>query len=110
MGAEPTGQWTLTITCPRPDSRARPGDDFFVQPERMAKTAATFFGPGTEITLTARTVRLRRTRPHPPGDIARLHHDFAMVLDCLRFNTCTDRGRDLYQLPRPVRTEIQEKD
>lgn len=102
--------WELTISCPRPSNRHRPGDDFFTRPERMAETVAIFFGPDTEITLTTRTVRLRRTRPHPPGDIERLHHDFAMVLDCLRFDTCTDRAQDRYQLPRPVRTEIRETD
>jgi hypothetical protein len=103
-------QWELTVTCPRPSDRHRPGDDFFTRPDRIAKTAAMFFAAGTEITLTARTVRLHRTSPHPPGDIARLHKSLAIALDCLRFNTCTDRARDRYELPRPIRTEIRETD
>lgn len=104
--AKPSGRWTLTITCPRPANRAV--DDFHTRPEKVAKIATEWFGPDAELTLTARTVRLTHTLPRPIENVAEWNERLATVLDCLYLDTHTDSGT--YRLPRPVRTEIQEKD
>ncbi|MFI2077528.1 hypothetical protein [Streptomyces triculaminicus] len=97
-------RWSLTITCPWPRNRAR--DDFFVRPGKATQAAVEWFGPGTEVTLTARTVRLRHTAAVPPGDLTRWYERLAVLLDCLYLGTRGEDGQ--CRLPRPVRTEIRE--
>lgn len=102
--ADAAPQWTVAISCPRPRNRAR--DNFHTRPDRVARTTADFFGRDAEITLTARTVRLRYTGNRPPGNIAEWHERLATVLSCLWLDTRGEDGR--YRLPHPVRTEILE--
>lgn len=106
MTTDPAGRWTLTITCPRPTNRAI--DDFHVRPEKVAKMAAEWFGPDAELTLTARTVRLTHTSPMPITNVAEWNERLATALHCLWLDTHTEGGA--YRLPRPVRTEIHEKE
>ncbi len=95
--------YTLTIACRRPRSRAV--DDFHVQPDRVARTVATFIGEDAELTLTPRTIRLTVTglgqMPNPKYWQQRLGE----VLDCLRLDVPRTRGE--YQLP-PLRFDIRE--
>lgn len=95
-------RWTVTISCPRPKSRAL--DDFHTRPDRVAQTTAVFFAGDAKLALTARTVKLRYSGSNPPGDIANLHERLATLLDCLHLTTRGDDGH--YRLPRPVRTEM----
>lgn len=106
MTSAPVGQWTLTITCPRPKNRAI--DDFHTRPEKVARVAAEWFGPDAELTLTARTVRLTHTLPCPIENVAEWNERLATVLDCLYLDTRVEGGG--HHLPRPVRTEIHEKE
>jgi hypothetical protein len=106
MGAEPAGQWTLTITCPRPKNRAV--DDFHVRPDKVTRVGVEWFGEGAELTLTARTVRLTQTTDAPVRDLTMWQQKLATVLYCLMLDTHTNGGA--YRLPRPVRTEVHEKE
>lgn len=106
MSSEPAGRWKLTITCPRPANRAV--DDFHTQPEKVTALAAEWFGPGTELTLTARAVRLVHTLPIPISNVTEWNERLATALSCLYLDTMVEGGG--YCLPRPVRTEIQEVD
>lgn len=94
-------RWTVLITCPRPRNRAV--DTFHTQPDKVARLAATWFPAGAELTLTARTVRLRCSYNYPPK-LDHLYEQLATALACLYLDTRGDRG---YRLPRPVRTEIR---
>ena len=100
--AEP--RFTLTITCRRPSSRAV--DDFHIQPERIARTVATFVGGDAELTLTARTARLNVSDltqlPNPKYWQQRMGE----ILHCLWLDVPRVRGD--YQLPSPVRFDIRE--
>lgn len=98
-------RWHLTITCPRPLSRAV--DDSHVRPDRVANTAAMFLGAGAELHLTARTVRFSITRAQPIADVGYWQKQLALVLDCLHLNVERD-GRHDFRLPRPVRVELRE--
>lgn len=97
-------RYTLTITCGRPTNRAV--DDFHTQPERIARTLATFIGGAAELTLTARTARL------DVSDLSQLPNPkywqqrMGEVLDCLWLDVPRIHGD--YQLPSPVRFDIRE--
>lgn len=100
-------RWTLKISCPRPANRGR--DNWHVQPERVERLARDWFGKDAQITLTARTARLRvQGASELPAHL--LNHyktSFAMALDCLFMKVERVRGECV--LPRPVRIEVREE-
>ncbi|MEV6403983.1 hypothetical protein AB0M58_13695 [Streptomyces bobili] len=107
-GSGPARRYTLVITCPRPRSRGRAGNDFHVQPQRVERTVAAFIGDDAEVTLTRRTVRLRVTTRHPIRDVTVWHSRMALIMDGLWLDVPRVRGE--LQLPSPARTQIEETD
>lgn len=95
--------WSLAITCPRPSNRAV--DDFHVQPERAARTAAAFLGPSARLNLTPKTVQFHLDGSGDLPDLNQWHERLAIALDNLWLSTRTPEGK--YRLPQPARTEIR---
>lgn len=103
--AEAARQFTLTISCPRPRNRAV--DDFHVRPDRVASTIAAFVSGEAEMTLTARTVRLRVAGLRHLPDLLFWHRRMAEIMRSLFLDVPLGPGGRC-ELPSPARTEIRE--
>lgn len=99
-------RYAVTITCRRPANRAR--DDWHVQPERIARTTAIFFGKSAELTLTPRRARLSAPDLAYLPDIKAWEARMAEVMHCLYLDVEWVGGQysGHYELPTPVRVEI----
>lgn len=105
-------QWTVEISCPRPRPRVpKQQQAWHLEPKRVQRTVSTFFGAGTDLKLTSRTVSLRHSFT---GDSIGTTPDQAQerlgdVLSGLYFDVQRLGTYGPYQLPRPVRVVITEQ-